>query len=100
MCIAQFTPIISFLSAFALLFSMAFGASEASALPAQNVVAAIKKLEANIESHVQKKAIPGCAVAVVYQNQIIFLRGYGVRTLGRPEKIDVDTIFQLGSVSK
>lgn len=95
MCIARF---LTRLGALSFLCFLVVG--KALALPAQNIVDAIQKLEAQIENHIEKKAIPGCAVAVVYQNQVVFLRGYGVRTMGKPEKIDVDTVFQLGSVSK
>lgn len=72
----------------------------AHAVETKNIIKAIKKMEANIQDSVDKKIIPGCAVAVVYRNQIVFMNGYGVRTIGKPEKIDVDTVFQLGSVSK
>jgi beta-lactamase class C len=66
----------------------------------QNVAIGIKKMEAQIQSNLQKGQIPGCAIAVVFRNQVIFISGYGVRTIGKKEKIDIDTIFQLGSVSK
>jgi len=65
-----------------------------------NIDAAINKLDEYISLQVQKKQIPGCAVAVVYHNQIIFMNAYGVKAVGKPEKIDLDTVFQLGSVSK
>lgn len=70
------------------------------ALDQTNLETAIKKTEALIEEKVRTKQIPGCAIAVVYQNRVVFLRGYGVRKLGNQEPIDSDTVFQLGSVSK
>lgn len=76
------------------------GNNTATALDSQKVFDAIKKTEQHILFHVNKKQIPGCAIAVVYQNQIIFMNGYGVRSFGKADKIDSDTVFQLGSVSK
>lgn len=70
------------------------------AAPPRNLEDALSKLDTQIQNIVQKKQIPGCAVAVVYQNKIVFMHAYGVRTLGTQERIDLNTVFQLGSVSK
>ena len=40
------------------------------------------------------------AVAVVHGGKVVYARGFGVREVGKPEKIDPDTVFQLASVSK
>ena len=47
-----------------------------------------------------KAKVPGGAYAVVRGNQIIATGSYGVRAMGKPEKIDADTVFRLASVSK
>jgi CubicO group peptidase (beta-lactamase class C family) len=44
--------------------------------------------------------VPGVAVAVVRNDSVVLLRGYGVRTLGRPESVDARTLFAIGSSSK
>lgn len=44
--------------------------------------------------------IPGAAVAVVKNGKIIFEKGFGVRELGKPEKVDQNTIFAVASNSK
>lgn len=74
--------------------------NQAQALEANDIVTAVKKVEEQIEDSIQKKKIPGCAVAVVYKNHIIFINGYGLRSIGKEDKVDLDTVFQLGSVSK
>lgn len=71
-----------------------------AALEQKNIDAALKRTEEIIESNIKSKRIPGCAMAVVYRNEVIFIRGYGSRTMGLEEPIDADTAFQLGSVSK
>lgn len=70
------------------------------AAPQKNLEPILAKLNADIQQYIQKKKIPGCAVAVVYQNKVVFMHGYGVKQLGKADKIDADTLFQLGSVSK
>jgi CubicO group peptidase (beta-lactamase class C family) len=44
--------------------------------------------------------IPGLAVAIVRNDSVVLLRGYGVRTLGHPEPVDARTLFAIGSSSK
>jgi beta-lactamase class C len=80
--------------------SLLLGIQPCYSYPATNIDEAIAKLDMYIKLQVQRKHIPGCAVAVVYQNKVIFMHGYGVKSIGKPEKIDADTVFQLGSVSK
>lgn len=43
---------------------------------------------------------PGAAVVIVKDSQIVFIRGYGLRAEGRPERVDEHTVFRLGSLSK
>ena len=61
---------------------------------------ALTKLDAFICQALPKTHVPGLAVAVVYKGQVSFLRGYGVRKLGSPEKVDPDTVFEIASLSK
>src|ERR1041385_2983202 len=44
--------------------------------------------------------IPGVAVGVVKDGKVIVQRGYGVRELGKPEKVDANTMFMIGSNTK
>ena len=43
---------------------------------------------------------PGCAVGVIKDGKYIHKRGYGYANLEHEIKIDADTIFRIGSVSK
>lgn len=61
---------------------------------------ALLKLDQRIKHSLNQKQIPGCAVAVVYQNKVVFIKAYGDRTIGQHQPMDIDTVFQLGSVSK
>ncbi|MBK6489097.1 MAG: serine hydrolase [Gemmatimonadetes bacterium] len=44
--------------------------------------------------------VPGLAIAVVSGDSVLFAKGYGVRSLGRPEPVDAHTRFSIGSTTK
>src|SRR6185437_8624853 len=75
-------------------------AQEKPLASAQDVNAAVAKLDAYIRSSLSTTKVPGLAVAVVYNDKVIFLRGYGVRKVGEPAPVDPDTVFEIASVSK
>ncbi|RWC49698.1 MAG: serine hydrolase, partial [Mesorhizobium sp.] len=39
-------------------------------------------------------------IAVVHDDKVIFLKGFGHREAGKPETVDADTVFQIASLSK
>ena len=45
-------------------------------------------------------AVPGVSIAVIRQGKIAWARGYGVRAVGSPDRINRETVFSVGSVSK
>ncbi len=57
-------------------------------------------LDARIEELLKATATPGMAVAIVEDGKIVHAKGYGVRRLGAPEKVNADTIFTIGSTAK
>ncbi|HXG65927.1 MAG TPA: serine hydrolase [Blastocatellia bacterium] len=44
--------------------------------------------------------VPGVAIAIVKNDQVVFAKGYGVRKLGDPTPVNEKTIFAIGSASK
>ncbi|MDE2024066.1 MAG: serine hydrolase [Gammaproteobacteria bacterium] len=80
-----------------LFFALCFVAVHAAAQPAPAPLA-------NLDSYVQKIMhdwqVPGLAVAVVKDGKVVLARGYGVRELGQPEKVDASTLFTIASNSK
>jgi CubicO group peptidase (beta-lactamase class C family) len=44
--------------------------------------------------------VPGLALAVVRGDSVIYARGFGVREVGRPDRVDERTLFAIGSASK
>jgi CubicO group peptidase (beta-lactamase class C family) len=69
------------------------------------VTDALPKLEALANRLVDRKSgfassVPGLSVAVVFQNEVVYLKGFGLRESGKAERVDADTVFQLASLSK
>ncbi|HEV7620425.1 MAG TPA: serine hydrolase domain-containing protein, partial [Flavisolibacter sp.] len=44
--------------------------------------------------------VPGVALAIIKDDAITYIKGYGVLEVGKPDKITGDTPFQIGSCSK
>lgn len=60
----------------------------------------LEGIETFIEKAMEEYQVPGVAVAVVKDGEVIYLKGFGVREIGKDAKVDPDTIFQLASVTK
>ena len=63
----------------------------------------IKQLTQQIEHLIKTKKIPGCAIAIVDHDKIVYMNAFGVRKIAKGKKsepINLDTVFQLGSISK
>ena len=43
---------------------------------------------------------PGMAVAVVQGDRVIYLKGFGVKEVGKTDRVSPDSLFQIGSTSK
>lgn len=69
-------------------------------LTEKQVQDALPALEKYIEEAQAKTGVPGVAVAVVYQDKALYLRGFGVREAGKTDAVTEDTVFQLASLSK
>ena len=57
-------------------------------------------LDAWVEEVRERFEVPGIAVGVVKDGQVVFEGGWGVRELGRPEKVDAQTLFAIASNTK
>ena len=75
-------------------------ATPAETKPVPPATSFLPKFETLIHQAMQEKKVPGLAVAIVMDGKVIFMKGFGVREVGRPEPIDTHTVFQIGSASK
>lgn len=58
------------------------------------------RLDDIVESFMREFEIPGICIGIVLPDRAPVLRGFGVRTLGQPEPVDVNTSFAIASNSK
>lgn len=70
-------------------------AAETAALPA-----GMQQFDAQMERVRKQFDVPGIAVAIVKDGQIVLERGYGVRELGKPAPVQADTLFAIASNTK
>jgi CubicO group peptidase (beta-lactamase class C family) len=70
-------------------------AAAALAQPAQ-----LSGLDAYIEQAMKTFEVPGIAVAVVKDGEVVLAKGYGVRKLGESAPVDAHTLFGIGSNTK
>ena len=56
--------------------------------------------DARVEAVRNLADVPGMAIAIVENGKVVLAKGYGVRKLGSPTRVDADTIFMTGSTGK
>jgi len=71
------------------------GAAGATAVPAQ-----LQDFDAYMADTLKTFKVPGIAVAIVKDGKLVLAKGYGVRELGQPAKVDADTLFAIASNTK
>ncbi|MFG2974335.1 serine hydrolase [Streptomyces sp. NPDC048331] len=61
---------------------------------------AVARLDSTVEDMMRRTGVPGVSVAVVHNDKVVHLKGYGLRRTGESAEVGPDTVFQLASVSK
>ena len=56
--------------------------------------------DAYIAKAMQDWKVPGLAIAIVKDSDVVFIKGYGTRTMDKQEPVDEHTLFAIGSSSK
>ena len=64
------------------------------------VKAILPEFDAQAADIFTRSQVPGAAVAVIAGDSAVYVRCFGIREVGKPEKVDKDTVFQLASISK
>ncbi|GIW81581.1 MAG: penicillin-binding protein [Gemmatales bacterium] len=57
-------------------------------------------IEAIVEEAMKEWQVPGAAVAVVRDDEIVLLKGFGVKKIGENQKVTPDTVFPIASCTK
>jgi CubicO group peptidase (beta-lactamase class C family) len=86
--------------AFSLLLAMAPHLVRAQTASSDQVAAALPALDALAQQQVETGAVPGLAIAIVHDDEVVYLKGFGRREAGKPELVDGDTVFQIASLTK
>jgi len=60
----------------------------------------IAKLTTFVESSMKQLGIPGVSLALIDHGKIVYQGGFGVRELGKPERVDENTVFMAASNTK
>ncbi len=73
-----------------------------SASTADNAIDAqrLAALDARIEAVRQQFDVPGIAIAIVLDGEVVIERGYGLREIGKPGPVDAHTLFAIASNTK
>lgn len=79
----------------AIVLAATLGAADLVAQPA-----AVAKFDADVAKAVAAWKAPGLAIAIVRNDSVIFAKGYGLREMGKPDPVDADTRFAIGSTTK
>jgi CubicO group peptidase (beta-lactamase class C family) len=96
--VRSFVPAVA--SAVILTLPCGVTAQQKPQVTSEQVTHALQELEKLAQKQIQENALPGLAVAVVFQDKTVYAKGFGVRDTSTKEPIDADTVFQLASVSK
>lgn len=60
----------------------------------------LRGLDAYIQQAMRDWDVPGLAVAIVRNDSVVYARGFGVREIGKPERVDENTVFAVASNTK
>jgi CubicO group peptidase (beta-lactamase class C family) len=66
----------------------------------EQVNQAVRETQKLCEDQIETDAVPGLAICVVFQDQVVCAAGFGVRDINIREPVNADTVFQLASLSK
>lgn len=72
----------------------------ANVRPATLTPELLGELEDYISEALEQAHIPGAAVAIVQDGQVAYLKGFGVRELGKDDPVTPDTLMMIGSATK
>src|SRR5262245_44629667 len=73
-----------------------------AAVPALRAADAVDAaaVDALVQDALKAWDVPGVAVAIVRDDQVVYLKGHGVKEIGRPDPVTPDTVFPIASCTK
>lgn len=73
------------------------GSTESAPRPSAAALAAFAQ---RVDAVRERFEVPGIAVALIHDGEVILARGFGQRQMDRPEPVDADTLFAIASNTK
>ena len=67
---------------------------------AENIEKVLADFEAYAQKGLEECRVPGMAIGIVRGDELIYAKGFGVKTVGGTDAVTTKTIFQIGSTSK
>lgn len=64
------------------------------------LAAAISSLEDLAQVAVDGGGVPALSIGVVHNDKVVYLKAFGLREAGKPDRADTATVFQIASLSK
>ncbi len=100
MQIIRSAVLASILLLFLLAAPLCAAAAPQAHVTSEQATRAVQELEKLAQQKIQENAVPGLAIAVVFQDKVVYAKGFGVRDVNTKAPVDAGTVFQLASVSK
>jgi beta-lactamase class C len=60
----------------------------------------LTNFDSYVDNFIKQREVPGAAIAIVVDTQIVFIKGYGVKKIGEDAPIGVHSVFRIASLSK
>ena len=57
-------------------------------------------IDKDVRDTIEAWHVPGLAIAVVQNDKVIFLKGYGIKETGKTQPVTAETLFEIGSTTK
>ena len=83
-----------------LFLAIVFVAALTSSSFAQSFQSQAERFDKYVAAAMKDWKVPGAAIAVVVNGKVVMSKGYGVRTLGKPDPVDSNTLFGCMSTTK
>ena len=58
------------------------------------------ELDKYINKSLEEWELPGLAIAIVKDDSVVYIKGFGVKEVNKPEKVDDNTLFGIASLTK
>lgn len=66
----------------------------------EKIQALLPGFEKQVAAGMKAFSVPGVAIGIVFDDQLVYSKGFGVRTIDKADSVTPDTLFQIGSTTK